>query len=277
MPSIQDWRERITRVIIDERNAVPGRSGETPLTDLADVVAKLGIRDEERMAVVGAVSVLISNPEADLVELDPEGYWNALSFLVRYLPGPEKQDLRSVFLSKLFDEDMRSSRLSVFALHGFIAAGGRMTPAQLNRLIEIKEHAPIAWLGAAAMSSLFQLAREKALEMLKTGQLDVNAFILGMDSWRMRWDREQDFHRLMIEFRNAALSQEQKGKFDRWLERRGFQAPLFIEVNEPAGQSERKFMEEIRGFANDAANDPTVWTIQDRDNPRGRINRLGAR
>jgi len=259
MPNIREWRERIISVLASEKETVPGRAGETPLSNLADEFSTLGGRQDERIAVVNVVMNLVSDPSAELVAKDAGEYWRRLSFLVRYLPGLEKQELQSAFFAKLFDEEMRASGLSVFALHGYIAAGGRMTPIQLNRLDEIKEHAPIAWLGAAAMSSLFQFAREKTLEMLRAGRIDLNAFMLGMDSWKARWDREQDFQRLMIEFQDAVQTPAEKGKFDRWLERRGFQVHMAKHGTGTIDPKATAFISEIMTWAKEASKTPTAW------------------
>lgn len=216
------WREIILDVLSREQNAVPGRAGETPLNNLAIEFSRLaGQRD--LIHVVSALKTLVEDPDAALTERDNKEYWRTLSFLTKYLPEtPEKDILQKVFRARLFDEHMRNQGVSVFALHGFIAARGRLTPEDLDRLVEIKDNAPVAWLGAAAMSSLFVFARENAIKLLKDGRINLKSFLIGMDAWREIWDSRDDFGELMKQFQKAVPDTKGKAKFTKWLERRGY-------------------------------------------------------
>ena len=215
-----NWREKILGALKRERSAVPGRAGETPLSDLASELAQLSVSRQPE--VVEAITRLVMHPDIESMGGDDKEYWSGLSFLTKYISGVEKDALRSAFYGKIFDREMRKNRLSVYALHGFIAARGRLSPDQLRSLTEIKEHAPVAWLGTAVMSGLFDFARESALQMLREEKLDLRLFLLGMDAWSSVWDERGNFKRLMEEFRDAVPSSEGKKKFTKWLERRGF-------------------------------------------------------
>lgn len=215
-----NWREKILDALERERSAVPGRVGETPLSDLASELSQLSVSRQSE--VVEAITELVTHPDIESMGGDGKEYWSGLSFLTKYLSGIEKEALRSAFQTKLFDHVMRKNRLSVYALHGFIAAGGRLFPDQWQSLEEIRQDAPVAWLGAAVMSCLFDEARENALQMLREEKLNLASFLLGMDAWCRVWDERGNFKRLMKEFRDAAPSPEGKKKFTKWLERRGF-------------------------------------------------------
>jgi hypothetical protein len=215
-----NWRVKILDALERERNAVPGRAGETPLSDLASELSQLLVAQQPE--VVEAIAGLVMHPDIESMGGDEKEYWSGLSFLTKYIHGADTETLRSVFQEKLFDPSMKEKRLSVYALHGFITARGRLLPDQLRSLVEIQQHAPVAWLGAATMSGLFDFARENALQMLKDNQIDLGSFLLGMDAWYKVWDKCVNFKQLMEEFRSAVPNHEGKIKFTKWLERRGF-------------------------------------------------------
>lgn len=221
-----DWESKIVGALLDDRTAISGRAGETPLSALANELEQLST-ESARLAAVAAIGKLVvsgANEFPNLVDSEEsrKEFWRSMALLTKFLPNPEKESLASIFKSKLFDSNMRQQGLSVHALHGLMAANGRLTPAELERLGDIRKHAPIAWLGAAVMSSLFDVARENTLKLLKEDRLDLSTFLVGLDSWRETWDRHENFGNIIREFRNSTPTPQGKEKFTKWLERRGF-------------------------------------------------------
>lgn len=232
--SAMSWEKRIVEAMRLEKSAAPGRAGETPVSTLAMLLSRLGTA-QERSAVVDALQDLIENPPSTLVSDDEKEFWRVISYLAKHLPHTEKEELQSVFRAKLFDQNVRKRGLSIFALHGFIAVRGRLLPADLEMLSDIKKNAPIAWLGAAVMSSLFPFAREQAIRLLRKGDIDVSMFVMGMDAWRDIWKEREDFGEVILQFRDASPTQEAKATFTRWLERRGYlsQAKKGVDILRP--------------------------------------------
>lgn len=249
------WQQRIAEALRREKAAVPGRAGETPISNLAAQLSRLRTL-EERLAVVDAIQELVVTPETTLLVDDKKGYWRDISYLTKHLPQAEKVALQAVFREKLFDDDMRKEGLSVYALHGFIAARGLLFPDELRSLTEVKKEAPIAWLGAAVMSSLFAFARSNAIELLNKDQIDVTAFVMGMDAWREKWDPYEDFGQLVMNFREAVSSDSQKQVFTRWLVRRGY-LEQDVNVNDLA-----KSKNNIAVAMRKVSSSPITWQVK---------------
>jgi hypothetical protein len=251
-----NWREKILDALAREQSAVPGRAGETPLSDLAAEFSQLSVSRQPE--VVAAITGLVIQPDIESMGGDGKEYWSGLSFLTKYLSNVEKEALRSAFQTKLFDHEMRKSRLSVYALHGFIAARGRLSPDQWRSLVEIQQYAPVAWLGAAAMSGMFDFARQTALQMLKDDKLDLRSFLLGMDAWSKVWDERGNFKRLMEQFRDAVPSSKGKEKFTKWLERRGY-------LDEPIGSASTACITSLNKFKEKLSQATPSWQVENQN------------
>jgi len=221
MATVDEWRKAILEAIDAEPQSMPGRAGETPVSNLAQRLSDKAISNEDYIAACAALGELVGNPH---VRADSQGaneYWRTVSYLVRYLPDIQQRQLAPAFLAKLFDREMRARGLSVYALHGYLSAAGTLTPEQIEELIEIKRDAPIAWISAGVMSSLWGWTKQQTLRLLTESRIDLNRFLAGLDVWRGRWDRDQDFPSVVREFRNAVPAYPDKKKFDRWLDNRG--------------------------------------------------------
>ncbi len=219
LSDVNKLQEKIVDVLECQQDAVPGRAGETPLGNLAAEFSRLYYYSD-RFALVHALAGMVLHPDIKSIERGEKEYWLSICYLAEYLGDVDKSTLRVAFREKLFDQEMRRKRLSVWGLHGFILAGGKLTISELESLAEIKEHANVAWLGAAAMSSLFDFARENTLKLLKEDRIDLRSFLLGMDAWSKIWDSHENFKSLIEQFRDAVPSPEGKAKFTKWLERR---------------------------------------------------------
>lgn len=214
------WKDVIVNALDQENNAMPGRAGETPLSDLAGEFSQI-LEPMARHPAIEALRELVVNPDIVLINQDERGYWSGISFLTRHLPGKEKESLQPAFRSKLFNKEARERGLSVFALHGFIGTGGRLEQADLERLTEIKERAPVAWLGAAVASGLHEFAHKNAIELLSERKVNLTTFLMGLDAWRESWGSHGDFVEILPQLYAAVPDHEEKEKFTRWLERRG--------------------------------------------------------
>lgn len=214
------WKEVIVNALDQENNAMPGRAGETPISDLASELSQMS-KTVARHAAVEALRELVVNPDTVLVNQNERDYWRWISFLTRHLPGEEKESLQPAFRDKLFNKEARERGLSVFALHGFIGTGGHLEQADLEHLTEIKERAPVAWLGAAIASGLHEFAHKNAIELLSERKVNLTTFLMVLDAWRESWGSWGDFVEILPQLYAAVPDHEGKEKFTWWLERRG--------------------------------------------------------
>lgn len=221
------WREKILRALRTEAVAMPSKWGDTPITHLAHEIQTLSgeLNEQERTLIIATFVDLIGTPDEYVLRRYPDEYWADISFLLLCLPGNEKRDLQMPIFSRLFvDTAGRRTRNAVGThltttclVHAFIAVGGKFTAPQLNALCEVREHAPIAWLSAAAWSNLFKIARLNTIELLRCGKVDVGVFVLGLDDWAALWPSDQNFLTVVRQFHEVVSDAQEREHFTKWL------------------------------------------------------------
>lgn len=221
------WKEGIILAMLSDPFAEQDKFGSTPVTYLATRIGSLSDESKkgDRESVVDAFRDIIIMPDKALMSLEPVVYWEQISFLLSFLPGSEKESLQQPILSKLFDEEGEKVHcctpyVSTLLVHAFVGGvNGKLTTRQLEALSDVKESAPIAWVSAAVLSGLFDLARVFAVDLLRMEGVDLNRFFLGLRSWAALWPSEEEFYAMVKEFRDAIPTAEGKSTLDRWLGR----------------------------------------------------------
>lgn len=224
MKTVEDYRKDILDTLKAEQAAVPGRAGETPVSNMAHDFSKL--ESQESANAVAALENLVVNPQDTAAKIPAQDYWRTLNFLLHYINHQDsKKILQPVFHQKLFDDSFRQQQLNVYFLHGLIASGGKLRANELEDdiLWEIRDYAPLAWVGAAVMSDHLELARQNAVMLLKRGSIDIPRLLASLPHWQKVWGGiigEEAFTSVVKEFIDAIPSDEGKEKIRRWLQRR---------------------------------------------------------
>ena len=218
---VQGWRAKIVDALKQERDAIPGRAGATPLSRMADELRELSSAHGECAIAGDAIVSLINEPDENLDDLPVVEYWSGLSYLSQYLRVYDKRKLVSALRARLFGPDSVRDDLKVHVLNGLIMTSEHLDPIELTMLESVRREAPVAWLNAAVMSGLFSMARENAIELLKSDAIDTNALVFCLESWRQVWEGSE-FGSFVIDLRDAANGDEAKVKLANWMCRRGF-------------------------------------------------------
>ena len=216
--TVEDWRKKILYVIELDRIAIPGRAGETPISDLASYLSRLD-NDEIAGIVIAAISDLVSNPPVDFAHYGGEkNYFQDITFLLSKIKDNEKKSLSSLFYDLLFSCDL-ALEIRTTMLRAFMCSKGSLTIDELNKLQEIKDFAPLVWLSACFSSGHQLLAKQNAIELIALLKININLFLPCMFHWQDDWDENLlgKFQDTIIELRNACKSNEDKSKFDKWL------------------------------------------------------------
>ncbi|MDP3784522.1 MAG: hypothetical protein Q8R12_00350 [bacterium] len=212
-------RNRIIKAMIEDKNAIPGRAGEMPISNLANAFEKL--KDEEAREAIKAITNLVNTPPP-LALADPEEFWTNLSFLSQYLKS-DRNLIKEAFFARLFGSKALDARLRVRAFQGYLGNGGMLDEPQLMALWFLRDEAPVLWLGAAVSSGLILLAKKETLRLLTEGEISSrkgDTLILSLDSWKKFWPPDEDFFKVVEDFQNAAQDSETKEKLLKWIERR---------------------------------------------------------
>ncbi len=218
---VRRWRAKILDALKEERDAIPGRAGATPLSRMADELRELSSAPGESAIAGDAIVSLINDPDNNLDDLTLAEYWGGLSYLSQYLRFYDKRKLVSALRARLFGPDSVRDDLKVHVLNGLIMTSERLNPIELTRLESVRREAPVAWLNAAVMSGLFAMAREYAIELLRTDAIATNALVFCLESWRQVWEGSE-FGSFVTDLRDATNSDEAKVKLANWMRRRGF-------------------------------------------------------
>lgn len=222
---VAEIRNNILNTLRNESTAVPGRAGETPISNLANEFSKL--QENKIRFVIEAFVEIIKNPPGDFLKQCPRDFWSDIVFLIRFIPEPldKRSILIPLFRSLLLGEEKLPEDLRVYALHGFIACGGTLKQKELEKdLVAIRESAPIAWLSSAALSGLFVFVTEQTLLLFKEGAISgssVNVFLLGFDGWRKNWPSQESFDDFAKRLVEVVPDKEGREKIRRWLQNRG--------------------------------------------------------
>lgn len=211
MKTIASYKQDIRFAILAEPEVVPNRIGATPISDLANTFSKLGSEKEHKKALL-AIKYYIENPQELVFGVDAKEYWRNLIYLLRHVNNEnDKKTLQPIFHQKLFDNSFREQQLNVWFLHGLVASGGVITVEELNHeiLLEIREYAPIAWLGTAVVSGQFALAHRSAIELLEQNKIDRSRLVFALlTQWQYIWEESvgrEAFALMVKEFYNAML------------------------------------------------------------------------
>ena len=217
-------RKRIINTIIEDEDAIPGRAGETPISNLSNMLSKL--KNIEARKAIKAIADLVNAPPSPLPTTNPEEFWQNICFRAKY-PKGEKSSIKEAFFARLFGSRMLDRDLRSIALMGYLECGGTLSESQLTELRFIRDKIPVLWLGAAVSSNLFILAKREALRLLREGKIwsrnnerRVEAFIICLDTWKKSWPSDEDFFQVIKEFVDAASDPDTKEKLRGWIDRR---------------------------------------------------------
>jgi len=154
----KNFRRLIIDTIKKDEDAIPGRAGETPISDLACMFKKL--KDKEADEAIKTIVDLINTPPDPLLVADPKKFWFNVMFLSHY-PKGEKNSLRDAFFARLFGERALDRSLLIWMFNGYIEAGGIFDQPMLLALSFLRDESPIAWLNAAARSREFDFVKNE--------------------------------------------------------------------------------------------------------------------
>ncbi|KKS96539.1 hypothetical protein A3B05_02305 [Candidatus Giovannonibacteria bacterium RIFCSPLOWO2_01_FULL_43_160] len=215
----KNFRRLIIDTIKKDEDAIPGRAGETPISDLACMFKKL--KDKEADEAIKTIVDLINTPPDPLLVADPKKFWFNVMFLSHY-PKGEKNSLRDAFFARLFGERALDRSLLIWMFNGYIEAGGIFDQPMLLALSFLRDESPIAWLNAAARSREFDFVKNEAVQLLRDGKISSrtgSVFIYFLDFLKKLWPSEEDFFKVVEEFHDAAQDQDTKEKLQGWIDR----------------------------------------------------------
>ena len=201
------WEERIRRVIDHERPLDTDRSEQSPLGRLGKELEALPVQD----AIIAGRALLALMDEGDGAEpAQRRGRrWYVLSFLARPLALATAShpafpaEMQGAFYARLFGRGALNGGALVYAMRGYVAAGGKLTSWDLRRLENVFQINPVAWLNAAVASGCFEEVKDHVGRLMSEGfgaDKRLNLFMLSLEGWARRWDRKEDFTRLLREW-----------------------------------------------------------------------------
>lgn len=219
--SIETWKKEIVDALRSDLESFPDKDGTTHLSRLVDKVKSFVPTSTESYEILKAVVALIKDPVAEFEGETTKIYWHGLINLSKFINSYEKNILSSAFYEKLFSNEWSGSDLRVYALNGSILAGRIFDPTDLERLEDIYDSHPIAWLNAAVFSSNFDMAVEFTKKALQENVINVNALVLSLDGWRRVWRRDINFGDVVTDFASVIIDHEKKNKLLNWMKIRG--------------------------------------------------------
>lgn len=217
---ITAMRERILEVIRSDKDAEPGRAGETPLSSLATDFGKL--KGIDALIAAEACKWIIESPPDDLTEHASTDFWLSISFLTQYLPPKGRKELIEPYRARLLGHDHLEGKSRVHAFMGYITSGGVLTEVELmNDLREIRSSLPILWIDAAVYSRRFTFAKQQLKLLFREQAISWIAALtlyVVLHSWRKKWPSNAGFEKMVKEFPRLAQNKEVSEKMARWVE-----------------------------------------------------------
>lgn len=215
-------RNRIIDAIWAERTSMPGKAGETPVSNLACEFGKL--RDDVAKSAVNAFAQIIDNPPNNMDRGSILHFWQSISFLTQSMNREETATLTQKYRSRLVRPDHLEGECRIQVLNAFIACGGIVTEKELtDDLAKIREEAPIVWVDAAVCSGLFAFAKQQTKLLLKEQAISTPSSVrfLGvvLHSWRKKWPDIKEFEMMINEFPEFIHDNESRAVMNRWLEK----------------------------------------------------------
>lgn len=214
MSSAAEWKVKVLDTLAREPTAIPGRAGETPLSNLANQVVAIKASGGN-LAPLGKG---LSNVIRSLGEADPER-WSNLCHLVQLAGLHEANVSSSLYdeFTKGIPQEVRSRAVILVTL---AEMGRRWTPVELRKEQGVREQFASEWVDAWVKSGLFDQAKDEIENLLITHAVTARDLLRRMPAWYQRLGEK------LLEILPkwlGLIQKEERPILEGWLHNRGLQ------------------------------------------------------
>lgn len=221
MGSISAVRDRILECIRLDPTAIPGRAGETPLSNLAVEFKRSSTEDV--VVATEACAQIIEDAQNIRTGASMDEFWFGITFLTQCLPQERRRKFIEPYREHLLGHLHLEWEGRVRTLLGFITSGGVLTEQELLvDLADIREQAPTLWVDAAVYSGLFAFAEQQLRQLFHESALsapkEVQRLCVVLHSWQKRWPDGASFVAMVREFPQLTDDKEVRDRLAKWVQ-----------------------------------------------------------